>query len=173
LDWVVAARPNPITGEEVSAPFVLAPGQRHPDLPPTSRGPFIRIASAQTDGQIALMEVQLPPLTAGPNLHVHANEDEMFYVLGGVMTVQIGEELHDIAAGGLAWGARGTAHAYANRANEPLRLLIQLIPAGTEELFAEMGAYLQNIVGAPDEEVTAAIMARYGGTRVGPRIPIL
>jgi mannose-6-phosphate isomerase-like protein (cupin superfamily) len=164
---------EPVTGAEVSAPFVLAPGQRHPDLPPIPRGPFVRLASAQTDGLIALMEVQLPPLTAGPNLHVHANEDEMFYVLGGVMTVQIGEELHEIAAGGLAWGARGTAHAYANRANEPLRLLIQLIPGGTEELFAEMGAYLQNVVGAPDEEVTAAIMARYGGTRIAPPISIL
>ena len=168
----MTARPNAVTGEEVSAPFVLAPGQRHPDLPPISWGPFIRVASAHTDGLMALMEVQLPPLTAGPNLHVHANEDEMFYVLGGVMTVQIGEELHEIAAGGLAWGARGTAHAYANRANEPLRLLIQLIPGGSEELFAEMGAYLQNVDGAPDEEVTAAIMAGYGATRVGPRISI-
>jgi hypothetical protein len=90
-----------------------------------------------------------------------------------VMTVQIGEEMHEIATGGLAWGARGTAHAYANRATEPLRLLIQMIPGGVEELFAEMGVYFQNLVGDPDEEVTAAIMARYGGRRVGPQIPIL
>ena len=159
-------------GEDVSAPFVLEPGRRHPDVPTASRGPLIRIASGQTDGLMALMEVQLPPLTAGPVLHVHDNEDELFYVLGGVMTVQIGEELQEIAAGGLAWGARGTAHAYANRASEPLRLLIQLIPGGTEKLFAEMDAYLQNVVGAPDEQVTAAIMARYGGTRVGPQISI-
>ena len=156
----------------MSAPFVLGPGQRHPDLPPTAFGPFIRMASGQTDGHMALMEVRLPPLTAGPNLHVHANEDEMFYVLGGVMTVQVGEDLHDISTGGLAWGARGTAHAYAKRAEEPLHLLIQLIPGGTEGLFAEMGTYLQTVVGAPDEAMTAAIMARYGGTRVGPPISI-
>jgi quercetin dioxygenase-like cupin family protein len=159
-------------GVDVSAPFVLEPGQRHRDLPPTSRGPFVRIASGQTDGLMALMEVQLPPLTPGPALHVHTNEDEMFYVLGGVMTVQIGEDLHEIAAGGLAWGARGTAHAYANRAKEPLRVLIQLVPGGTEALFAEMGAYVESVVGTPDEEVTSAIMARYGGTRVGPQISI-
>ena len=156
----------------MSAPFVLEPGQRHPDLPPLERGPFIRIASGQTDGLMALMEVRLPPLTAGPNLHVHANEDELFYVLGGVMTVQVGDELSEIATGGLAWGARGTAHAYANRAEEPLHLLIQLIPGGAEGLFAEMGAYLQTVDGAPDEEVTAAIMARFGGTRVGSQIGI-
>jgi quercetin dioxygenase-like cupin family protein len=155
----------------VSFPFVLAPGQRHPDLARASHGPFIRIASGQTDGLMALMEVELPPLTSGPVLHVHANEDALFYVLSGVMTVQVGEELHEVATGGLAWGARGTPHAYANRGIDPLRLLIQFTPGGTEELFAEMGAYLQNVV-APDEEVTAAIMARYGGTRVGPPIPV-
>jgi quercetin dioxygenase-like cupin family protein len=156
----------------MSASFVLAPDQRHPDLPPASWGPLIRIASGQTDGLMALMEVRLPPMTAGPALHVHANEDELFYVLGGLMTVQIGEELQEVASGGLAWGARGTAHAYANRADEPLRVLIQVIPGGVEELFAEMGEYIQTVVGAPDEEVTAAIMARHGGTRVGPQISI-
>ena len=130
------------------------------------------MASGQTDGLMALMEVRLPPLTSGPNLHIHANEDELFYVLGGVMTVQVGEELHDIAAGGLAWGARGTAHAYANRSHDPLHVLIQLIPGGTEGLFAEMFGYLETVVGAPDEAVTEAIMARYGGTRVGPSISI-
>lgn len=156
----------------MSAPFVLAPGQRHPDLPQIERGPFIRMASGQTDGLMALMEVQLPARTAGPNLHVHANEDELFYVLGGVMTVQVGEELSEIGTGGLAWGARGIAHAYANRAGEPLHVLIQLIPGGAEGLFAEMDAYLQTVVGAPDQDVTAAIMARFGGTRVGGQIPV-
>lgn len=156
----------------MSAPFVLSTGQRHPEVTPASRGPFIRIASGQTDGLMALMEVELPPLTAGPALHVHANEDELFYVLSGAMTVQIGKELHELTPGGLAWGARGTPHAYANRAREPLRLLIQLIPGGTEDLFAELFAYLETVDGAPDEEVTAAIMARYGGTRVGPQISI-
>jgi quercetin dioxygenase-like cupin family protein len=157
----------------MSVPFVLGPGERHPDLPPTSPGPFIRIASSQTDGLIALMETRLPPRTAGPNLHIHTNEDEMFYVLGGVMTVQIGEDLQEIAAGGLVWGARGTPHAYANRAEEPLHVLIQLVPGGTEELFAEMSAYRQTVVGAPDEGMMAAIMARYGGSRVGPPISIV
>jgi mannose-6-phosphate isomerase-like protein (cupin superfamily) len=59
-----------------------------------------------TDGMMALGEVTLPPRTPGPHLHVHSTEDEMFFVLDGVLTVQIAEELHDIAAGGLAWGAR-------------------------------------------------------------------
>jgi mannose-6-phosphate isomerase-like protein (cupin superfamily) len=87
----------------VSAPFILAPGEKHPGAPPLER-PFFRFASGQTDGLLTLAEVRLPPLTAGPALHVHANEDELFFVLDGVMTVQVGDHLTDVAAGGLAWG---------------------------------------------------------------------
>lgn len=70
-------------------------------------------------------------------------------------------------------GARDVAHVHANRAAEPLHFLIQLIPGGTEELFAEMGADLQAVVGPPDEEVTAAIMDRYDGSRIGPPLSIV
>ena len=159
----------------MSAPFVLhlASGIR---LAVDHGRTLIRVASGLEPMACKwrVMEVQLPPLTAGPNLsRVSRNRGrDVLYVLGGVIVRPDGQELRDIAAGGLAWGARGTAHAYANRADEPLRLLIQLIPAGAEELFTEMGAYLQNVDAAPDEEVTAAIMARYGATRVGPRISI-
>ena len=155
----------------MSAPFILAPGEQHAAAPPLER-PFFRFAGEQTDGLLALAEVRLPPLTAGPNLHVHANEDEMFFVLDGVMTVQVGDRLQELAAGGLAWGARGIPHAFANRAKDPLRIMIMWIPGGAEGLFQEMREYLQTVDGAPDQRVVAEIQARYGCTQVGPQIPI-
>jgi mannose-6-phosphate isomerase-like protein (cupin superfamily) len=155
----------------VSVPFILAPGEKHADAPPLER-PFVRFASGQTGGLATLAEVQLPPLTAGPNLHVHTREDEMFFVLDGVMTVQVGDQLHEIAAGGLAWGARGTPHAFANRAEDPLRLMIMWIPGGAEGLFLDMRNYLQAAGGAPDPQIVADLQARYGATHVGPPIPI-
>lgn len=112
----------------MSVPFNLAPGEKHADAPPLER-PFFRFASGQTGGLAALAEVQLPPLTAGPNLHVHTREDEMFYVLDGVMTVQVGDQLGEIAAGGLVW-ARGTPQAFANPAKDPLSIMIMWIPGG-------------------------------------------
>jgi mannose-6-phosphate isomerase-like protein (cupin superfamily) len=155
----------------VSAPFVLAPGEKHPGAPSLER-PFFRFASGQTDGLLALAEVRLPPLTAGPTLHVHANEDELFFVLDGVMTVQVGDRLHEVAAGGLAWGARGIPHAFANRSVHPLHIVIMWLPGGAEGLFQEMREYLQGIGGDPDQQVVAEIQARYGCTHVGPQIPI-
>jgi mannose-6-phosphate isomerase-like protein (cupin superfamily) len=153
----------------VSVPFILGPGELYPDAP-SLRRPLIRIPSRQTDGLVGLGEVNLPPLTAGPNLRVHANEDELFVVLEGMLTVQIGQELHDIAAGGLAWGARGIPHAFANRAQEPLRIMILWNPGGAERVFEEMEEYARTAAGSPEQEVTAAILARYGATRVGPPI---
>ena len=120
----------------MSVPFILAPGEQHADVPRV-RGPFIRFTRRQTDGLIALAEAQLPPLTAGPNLHVYANEDEMSFALEGILTMQIGEQLQEIAAGGLAWGARGIPHAYANRAKDPLRTMILWTPGGVECHFEE------------------------------------
>jgi hypothetical protein len=93
-------------------------------------------------------------------------------VLDGVMTVQVGDQLQEIAAGGLAWGARGTPHAFANRAREPLRIMITWIPGGAEGLFQDMQDYLEAVGGAPDPQVVAELQARYGCTHVGPPIPI-
>jgi mannose-6-phosphate isomerase-like protein (cupin superfamily) len=154
----------------VSAPFVLGPGEQHADAP-TQTGPFFRFASRQTDGLAALAEVRLQPLTPGPNLHVHSREDELFYVLSGVMTVQVAEELHEVGTGGLAWGPRGVAHAYANRAREPLHVLIMWLPGGAEGLFVEMSQHLRSD-GAPDPQVVADIQARYGASPAGPQISI-
>ena len=155
----------------MSAPFMLAPGEQHAGAPPLER-PFFRFASGQTDGLLALAEVQLPPLTAGPNLHVHSREDELFVVLAGVMTVQVGDQLEEIAAGGLAWGARGTPHAFANRAKVPLHIMIMWIPGGAEGLFLDMREYLQTAGETPDPQVVTELQARYGCTHVGPQIPI-
>ena len=41
-------------------------------------------------------------------------------MLDGVMTVQVADQLYEIAAGGLARGARGIQHAFANRATGPV-----------------------------------------------------
>ncbi len=85
---------------------------------------------------------------------------------------QLGGQLHELAAGGLAWGARGTPHAFANRAPEPLRIMIWWLPGGVERLFEEMEAYVQSVSGTPNQEVVAAINARYGARRVGLQIPV-
>jgi hypothetical protein len=50
--------------------------------------------------------------------------------------------------------------------------MVLWIPGGVERLFDEIEEYLQTVSGTPDQEVVAAINARYGAKRVGPQIPI-
>jgi hypothetical protein len=93
-------------------------------------------------------------------------------VLDGVMTVQVGEELHEVGAGGLVWGARGVPHAFASRSKDPLRIMIMWLPGGAEGLFLDMREYLQAAGRAPDPQVVGNLQAQYGATPVGPPIPI-
>ena len=86
--------------------------------------------------------------------------------------MQVGDQLHEIAVGGLAWGARGIPHAFANRAKDPLRTMIMWIPGGAERPFQEMRDYLRTAGGAPDPQVVAELQARYGCTYAGSQIPI-
>ena len=117
------------------------------------------------------MEVQLPPLTAGPNLHLHTNEDELFYVLGGVMTIQVGEDFTRSPAGG--WpGVRGVRLTPTPTAPGAVAGVDPVDTWRGGRTFRGDGHYFHTVAGAPDEEVTAAITARYGGARVGPPISI-
>jgi quercetin dioxygenase-like cupin family protein len=155
----------------VSVPFILAPGEKHPDAPPLER-PFFRFASGQTGGLATLAEVRLPPLTAGPNLHVHTREDELFFVLGGVMTVQVGDQLQEIAAGGLAWGTRGIPHAFANRAKDPAAHHDHVDSRRGRRALPGHEGVSANRWRSSGPQVVADLQARYGATHVGPPIPI-
>ena len=154
----------------MSVPFILVPGEKHPDAPPLDR-PFLRFGSGQTGSLASLAEVQLPPPTAGPNLHVHSREDELFFLLDGVMTVQVGDQLREIPAGGLVWGARHPARLRqpgkrpaAHHDHVDSRRGRRALP-GHEGVSATAG-------GTPDPRAVADLQARYGATHVGPPIPI-
>ena len=55
------------------------------------------------------------PCGSGPPLHVHHNEDETFYILDGEVTMFVGDERIDLAAGDYCFGPRGIPHAYLVR----------------------------------------------------------
>ena len=52
-----------------------------------------KLFSADTDGALAIVEHVLGPGMLGAPMHTHRNEDEYSYVLEGVITVLIGDEL--------------------------------------------------------------------------------
>jgi mannose-6-phosphate isomerase-like protein (cupin superfamily) len=106
----------------------------------------------------------------GSPLHVHRHEDELFWVLQGAMTAWIGDERHDLTAGGFAFLPRNIPHAHQLTADRS-RLLIMATPAGIEDMFREAGWDLATPP-PPDWSVSmpllAAICDQRGTPILGP-----
>jgi hypothetical protein len=94
----------------------------------------------------------------------------MLYVLEGTMLAQIGEERHELGAGGFAWIPRDTPHTFANAAGTPLRGLTLAVPGGLEGLLADLGDYLGQLRDAPDPAELGRIGARHGSRLLGAPI---
>ncbi|WP_051366942.1 cupin domain-containing protein [Hamadaea tsunoensis] len=96
----------------------------------------IKADTPRTNGSMTVLEFLVPP-EAGPGLHSHLREDELWYVLAGEFRFKAGDEMLYASAGGLAFGPRGLPHAFQNVGDEPGRLLIVTTPAGIERFFEQ------------------------------------
>ena len=63
-----------------------------------------------------------PPGAATP-VHIHAREDEAFYLLDGTMTYSADGELHRLARGSFIFLRRGLPHAFRVTGDIPVRFL--------------------------------------------------
>jgi quercetin dioxygenase-like cupin family protein len=98
-----------------------------------------KATTESTGGALALMEASIPP-GSGPPPHVHANEDEAFYLLAGVLDISAGEETFAARAGDFVFLPRGTPHCFTNPGVDAARALILSMPAGLDRFFDEVGS---------------------------------
>ena len=124
----------------------------------------VLVRGEQSGGRIAVMENRVGVGFAGPRLH-HHDFDELFYVLDGELTFQLGDEVFTRRAGELAFAPRGVHHTFANHSGAEARTLIVCTPAGFERYFARMAAEQQG-VDVPDW----ALGPTPPVTTVGPQI---
>ncbi len=123
------------------------------------------VTAHQTGGRLALVEIREAG-GRGVHRHVHANEDEILYVLEGELAVWVGDEAVGAAAGTCVVLPRGVEHSYVV-GSAGARLLVVLAPAGLEGYFDEASAAL----GEVDVERLIAVAARYGVAITGP-VPV-
>ena len=64
-----------------------------------------------------------PPRIIAPQ-HVHHRDDEAWYVLEGVLRVQVGKDEVEARAGSAVFAPRETQHTYWNPGPEPVRYLL-------------------------------------------------
>lgn len=101
-------------------------------------------SSEDTNGIFGLIETTEIPGFKTP-LHRHNHMDESFYVLGGVLTMQIAGRNYEFSAGSYACVPRGTPHAQGNFGTVPIKTLITVTPGGFEQFFRDRVRIAQTI----------------------------
>ena len=96
---------------------------------------LVRAAAGSTGGAFSVFEEIAPVDTP---LHVHAHEDELFYVLEGEHVFRVGDREIPAGPGGLVFAPRGVPHAQRRVVPRTGRLLVLCSPAGLEGFFREL-----------------------------------
>lgn len=116
--------------------FVIPPDGGTKVQGPVGGPTIIKARTETTAGSVALLENTIPA-RQGPPLHVHAREDEMFYVLEGHLRFRADDEMLDAPAGSFVFVPRGTRHCFQNIGDEAARILVFFVPAGMERFFEQ------------------------------------
>ena len=74
--------------------------------------------------------IEMAPGRHGPPAHVHADEDDAFYILDGELAFLVGEEEIAAPAGTFVLVPPGVEHTFANRTADVVRILNIHAPAG-------------------------------------------
>jgi mannose-6-phosphate isomerase-like protein (cupin superfamily) len=110
----------------------------------------------------------------GSPVHVHGREDELFHVLEGELSIEVGGELFDVAPGGSIFLPRNIPHSYKVE-SDSAHFLVFGTPAGYENWFIETGVPAERLevppfdpASFPDFGAVIASVEKYGGKVLGP-----
>jgi quercetin dioxygenase-like cupin family protein len=147
-----------------TAAVVVRPGDG-PTIEGPAGGPLtFMVRGEQTNGALTAFVNVIAP-GDGPPLHVHANEDEAWYVIEGDLSFRLDAEAASAPAGSFVFVPRGTPHCFHNVGERPARILVLFTPSGMERFFdrfAELPA------GAMGPSAFATLGSEVGMDVVGP-----
>jgi len=131
------------------------------------------LTAAETGGSLSLMESLMCPGTE-PRYHVHENEDEIFYVLEGHLSVMVDGTVHECRAGDTIFLPRGLPHTFRVR-SQVARCLSIATPSGFENFFKAIGKPANSLAAQAAEtaspnypEIVARAAAAHGVRNVSP-----
>jgi quercetin dioxygenase-like cupin family protein len=128
----------------------------------------VKVSGKDTNGDLAIFEQTGLTPKGGVPLHIHPNQDEIFYVLEGEYHFQVGDARYELKTGDSIFLPRKVPHAWIQIA-ERGRLTVTMQPAGKlEEFFVAMAAL--NHVPTPEE--VAQIFAAHEMQVVGPPMKV-
>jgi mannose-6-phosphate isomerase-like protein (cupin superfamily) len=149
-------------------PFVVPAGEGEVIRSPLAGPMLLKARAESTGGSFSLLENEVAP-KAGPALHRHADEDEMYVVLEGTFRFKLGERIEPAPQGSFVFIPRGTPHCFQNVGDTPGRFLVMFTPAGMERYF-EAQATLPP--GGMDSDEHRAVAAANGMEILGPPLSV-
>jgi quercetin dioxygenase-like cupin family protein len=100
----------------------------------------IKISGKDTNGDFLMFEQTSLSPKRGTPLHLHYNQDEVFFVLEGEYLFQVGEEKFTLRRGDTIFLPRNVPHAWSQLLDKG-KMIVTLQPAGKlEEFFLTMSA---------------------------------
>ena len=158
----------------VTKPYRVASGEGLADV--WWKNGRLTVKAGGTEESHAFSQIEVDdPRGSGPPLHLHHDEDETFYVLGGEVTFLVGHERIDVAAGDYLFAPRDIPHAYVVR-SERARMLVTASPGGIEQVLVNLGVPVTgsepptDTVMPMDEAVR--LFAGYGCEILGPPLSL-
>ena len=148
--------------------ILLAPGEGTTIGNPLGGPLTFKLRGEETNGALAAFE-SIAPSGEGPPLHVHRNEDEIWYVLAGSFRIKLDGEVRDAQPGTFAFIPRGVTHTWQSVGDEPGRLLVILAPAGLDRFFQRFAEATGH---TSAEEAFRALGSEAGMDVVGPPLAL-
>lgn len=107
------------------------------------------IQEAGNGCQMGCFEMMVPPGSNVPPPHSHANNEELVYVLEGVLRYTVGGETRDLRPGDTMATPRGVVHGFSNPHSSAVRALVMNTPDIGAQYFREVAAII-NAAGPPN-----------------------
>ena len=92
----------------------------------------------ETDNKYSISEWWLDPNSDGPGAHQHDDQDQVFYVLEGTISIFVEDRWINADRGTLIRIPRNTMHSFANRTSKKAGMLNFDIPGGFERNLPSM-----------------------------------
>jgi quercetin dioxygenase-like cupin family protein len=125
-----------------------------------------RISAEQSHGRLAVFSEVTPP-RAGPPLHLHREQTEIFHVISGRYRFVVDGQSIEAGPGDCLMVEPGQVHGFINLLDTPSRLNFEIQPA------MQIGRFFERLVaGDFDASDMAGFFSDYGMDLSGPPLSV-
>jgi mannose-6-phosphate isomerase-like protein (cupin superfamily) len=96
----------------------------------------VKASTAETERGVSFMEF-FTRKGDEPSVHVHEDEDEIFYLLEGAMTVTSGDQSFEVAPNGFVFLPRNVPHGFTIHGHGLVRMLVLTVSTESVQNFGD------------------------------------